>query len=55
MTSWTPVRPRDFSDRRNAVQNAPSLAVADVKAQHLAAAVGGDSAAMTTAQRSRGG
>jgi hypothetical protein len=24
MTSWTPPRPRAFSDRRNAVQNAPS-------------------------------
>ena len=24
MTSWTPARPRAFSERRNAVQNAPS-------------------------------
>ncbi|ETZ39107.1 hypothetical protein L839_4537 [Mycobacterium avium MAV_120809_2495] len=24
MTSWTPARPRDFNDRKNAVQNAPS-------------------------------
>ena len=24
MTSWTPARPRAFSPRRNAVQNAPS-------------------------------
>ena len=41
MTSWTPVRPRAFSAARNAVQNAPSSAVADVDAQHLPVPVGG--------------
>ena len=42
MTSCTPASPRAFSERRNAVQNAPSSRVADVEPEDLTAAVGGD-------------
>ena len=38
MTSWTPSSPRARSDRRNARQNALGLGLADVQADHLAAA-----------------
>ena len=40
MTSCTPCSPRAFRDRRNAVQQALVLAVADVEPQHLAVPVG---------------
>ena len=42
VTSWTPPRPRAFSERRNAVQNAPSSLIADLEAEDLTPAVGGD-------------
>ena len=39
MTSCTPARPRALSERRNAVQNAPSSLSPDVEAEHLAVPV----------------
>jgi hypothetical protein len=41
-TSWTPWRPRAFSDRRNAVQKAPSSLSPTSKPKDFPAAVGGD-------------
>ena len=40
MTDCTPLRPRTFNDRRNAVQNPSFFRVSDVEADYFAAPVG---------------